>query len=64
MKKLLSVVCCVLYAHSFSKVPIESSTPKNSDAKVLIKAIAVIMNPEGNKKVPIKTTVIFNSESF
>ena len=64
MKQLLSVVCCVLYAHSFSKVPIESSTPKASDAKVLIKAIALIMNPEGNKKSPIKTTTIFNSESF
>ena len=64
MKKLLSVVCCVLYAHSFSKVPIESSSPKTSDAKTLIKAIAVMMNPEGNKKAPIKTTIIFKSESI
>ena len=63
MKKLLSIGCCILYAHSFSKVPIESTTPKASDAKVLIKAIAVIMNPEGNKKTPIKTVNIYFSES-
>jgi hypothetical protein len=63
MKKLLSIGCCILYAHSFSKVSIESSTPKPSDAKVLIKAIAVFMNPEGNKKSPVKTTTIFSSES-
>ncbi|HYJ38108.1 MAG TPA: hypothetical protein VEV87_05805 [Chitinophagaceae bacterium] len=64
MKKLLSIACCVLYAHSFSKVPMESTTSRTSDAKVLIKAIAVMMNPEGNKKTPIKTVNIFSSESF
>jgi hypothetical protein len=62
MKKLLSVVCCVLYAHSFSKAPSESGAPKASDEKVLIKAIAVMMNPEGNKKSPIQTVATFSSE--
>ena len=64
MKKLLSVVCCVLYAHSFSKVPIESSTPRASDEKTLIKALAVMMNPEGSKKVPVRTVTIYSSESI
>ena len=63
MKKLLSIACCVLYAHSFSKAPTDSA-PKTTDAKVLIKAIAVIMNPEGNKKAPIKTVTIYSSESL
>jgi hypothetical protein len=64
MKKLLSIGCCILYAHSFSKVPIESSSSTANDTKVLIKAIAVIMNPEGNKKTPVRTINIFSSESF
>ena len=64
MKKLLSIACCVLYAHSFSKAPTEASGPKTTDAKILIKAIAVMMNPEGNKKMPIKTVTIYSSESL
>jgi hypothetical protein len=64
MKKLLAVVCCVLYAHSFSKAPIDSGASKNADAKVLIKAIVGIMNPEGNKKAPVRTVSVYSSESL
>ena len=61
MKKLLSLGCCILCAHSFSKVPLES---KPSDVKVLIKAIVGIVNPEGGKKTPPKTVDFFKSEPF
>ena len=64
MKKLLSIVCCVLYAHSFSKVSIETNTPKPADTKVLVKALIGMMNPEGNKKAPVRTVTIYSSESF
>ena len=64
MKKLLSIACCVLYAHSFAKTPTDSPPKTPTDAKVLIKAIAVIMNPEGNKKMPIRTVTIYSSESL
>jgi hypothetical protein len=61
MKKLLSLGCCILCAHSFSKVPLETKT---SDVKVLIKAIVGIMNPEGGKKMPVKTAYFSSSEPF
>jgi len=66
MKKLLSVFCSVLCIHSISQSPIEVSTgsPKTSGEKVLMKAIAVIVNPEANKKTPVKTATISSTESL
>ena len=61
MKKLLSLGCCILCAHSFSKVPIEK---KATDEKVIIKAILGIMNPEGGKKMPSRTALFSSSEPF
>jgi len=61
MKKLLSLGCCILCAHSFSKVPVEKKT---TDEKVIVKAILGIMNPEGGKKMPIKTVYFNSSEPF
>ena len=66
MKKLLSVFCSALCIHSISQSPIEitSGSPKTSGEKVLMKAIAVIVNPEANKKTPVKTATVFSIESL
>ena len=60
MKKLLSVFCSVLCLHSISQSPLDisSNSQKASGEKVLMKAIAGIVNPNGNKKAPAKTTNI------
>jgi hypothetical protein len=59
MKKMLSVFCSVLCIHSISQpIDVSSSSQKTSGEKVLMKAIAGIVNPEGNKKAPVKTTNI------
>jgi len=64
MKKLLSGICCVLYLNSFSQTPVDAgaNAQKTSGEKVLVKAIAVIVNPEGNKKAPPKTVKLHASE--
>lgn len=64
MKKLLAIVCCVLYMHSFSQPSTDLGTrsQKASGEKVLIKALAVIVNPDGNKKTPVKTVQITATE--
>ena len=65
MKKLLSVFCCVLYMHSIAKTPSEVrvTSPKTSGEKVLIKALASIVNREGNKKTRFKRVNLCSSES-
>ena len=56
MKKLCSVLCFVLYIHSFSQEPkVGDTAQKTSGEKVLIKALAVFANPEWNKKAAAKT---------
>ncbi|MFL5773595.1 MAG: hypothetical protein ACJ75F_10580 [Flavisolibacter sp.] len=64
MKKLLSIVCCVLYMHSFSQPSPEpvNRGPKTGDEKVLIKALATIVNPEGNKRTPSKNIQLSPNE--
>jgi len=64
MKELVSMICCVLCMRSISQPPIdaEANAQKASGEKVLIKALAVIVNPESNKKVPGKTVNIYSSE--
>jgi len=50
---------------SFSQAPLETgfSSQKASGEKVLLKALAVFINPEGNKKTPVKNINIFSSGS-
>ena len=60
MKKLLSVSCLYLYGHSFSQVEISST--KASGEKVLMRAIAIIVNPESNKKAPQKPAYLSSKE--
>lgn len=64
MKKLLSACCSVLCIHSISQPPtdIGSSFQKAAGEKVLMKAIAVFVNPESDKKAPAKTVPIFSVE--
>ena len=56
MKKLLSVFCSVLCIHSIMQTPAEvgGNSSKTSGEKNLMKALAVIVNPEANKKAPVK----------
>jgi hypothetical protein len=55
MKKLLSVFCSVLCIHSISQSPLDAElTQKASGEKVLMKAISVIVNPNGSRKAPVK----------
>ncbi|HET9824400.1 MAG TPA: hypothetical protein VFP87_03645 [Chitinophagaceae bacterium] len=64
MKKLLSISCCVMYMHcigSASEVTIASS--KALGEKVLVKALAAIVNREGKKKIPFRRTNLCSSES-
>ena len=52
MKKMLAAYCCILFFQSFAQVPQpeEQAVDKSSGKKVLIKAIALIVNAESNKK--------------
>lgn len=49
---------------SFSQSPIDTpnSSPKAAGEKLLIKAIAGIVNPNGNKKSPVKTVTLSAAE--
>ena len=64
MKKLVTIICCVLHMRSFSQSPIDTpnSSPKAAGEKLLIKAIAGIVNPNGNKKSPVKTVTLSAAE--
>ncbi|HEY6503837.1 MAG TPA: hypothetical protein VIZ28_07685 [Chitinophagaceae bacterium] len=65
MKQLLAVFCCFLYMHSISHAPFDVfiNAQKTSGEKVLIKALAVFVNREGNKKAPVKKISLPSSES-
>ena len=63
MKKLVAAGCCIFLLQSFSKVsPSNDVTEKSAGRKVLIKAIAVIVNTEAVKKLPAKRIFIACSE--
>jgi len=64
MKKLLSAFCCVLYLHTMSQTPVDVrlSTPRTSGEKVLVKALTIIVNREGNKKTPYRKINLSSSE--
>jgi hypothetical protein len=62
MKKLVSVVCFILYLQSLSQAaPLDLRT-RAAGKKVLVKALAIIVNREGNKKGPIKKINLSASE--
>jgi len=62
MKKLLAAGCCVIALQSFSQVSPTSGS--SADGKrVLLKAIAGIMNNEANRKLPPRRIHIPNLES-
>ncbi|HEV8286049.1 MAG TPA: hypothetical protein VGQ09_17190 [Chitinophagaceae bacterium] len=64
MKKLLSIFCCVLYMHSIGKTSeLRISSTKLSGEKVLVKALAAIVNREGKKKTPFRRVNLCSSES-
>jgi hypothetical protein len=66
MKKLLAVFCSALCIHSISQSPLDTATnsQKTSGEKVLLKAIAVIVNPQANKKAPAKISNVSSTESI
>lgn len=64
MKKLLAAGCCILALQSFSQVALANEAPdQHNGRKVLIKAIAVIVNAETARKSPPKRIHIPNLES-
>jgi hypothetical protein len=64
MKKLVAVFCSVLYMHSMgqSQVDVRITATKTSGEKVLVKALAAIVNREGKKRTPLKRMYISPSE--
>lgn len=64
MKKLLAAGCCILAFQNFSQVTnCNEAADKSNGRRVLIKAIAVIVNTEANRKLPPKRIYIPNLES-
>lgn len=64
MKKLLSIVCCIMYTHcvaSASEVIMTSASV--SAEKVLVKAVAAIVNRDGKKKISFRRANLCSSES-
>jgi hypothetical protein len=64
MKKLVAASCCIFFLQNFSKVSIgnEQAEEKSAGGKVLIKAIAVIVNTEANKKLPPRRVFVAAAE--
>jgi len=64
MKKLLASGCCILAFQSFSQVAYcNEALDLQNGRKVLVRAIAVIVNAEANRKAPPKRIHIPNLES-
>ena len=65
MKKLLAAGCCVMALQSFSQVVAfgDEATEMQNGRKVLIKAIAVMVNAEAHRKLPPKRIHRPNLES-
>lgn len=56
MKKLLAAGCCIMSLQSFSQVAVygNEAYEMQNGRRVLIKAIAVIVNAQANRKLPPK----------
>ena len=63
MKKILAAGCCVLAFQSFSQVSTNTAADNFNGRRVLIKAIAVIVNAENNRKSPPKRVYVPRVES-
>ena len=64
MKKLVAAGCCIFFLQTLPKVSIGDDVmeEKTAGRKVLIKAIAVIVNTEANKKLPSNRIFIAAAE--
>jgi hypothetical protein len=64
MKKLFAGFSCILFLQNFSQASVNQLTNPEQAAgqKLLIKAIAVIVNSEANKKAPAKIVRVFSSD--
>jgi hypothetical protein len=64
MKKILAAGCCILAFQSFSQIASgNEALDQYNGRKVLIKAIAVMVNSESARKAPPKRIHIPNLES-
>ncbi|HUC82710.1 MAG TPA: hypothetical protein VMR70_17510 [Flavisolibacter sp.] len=63
MKKLLAAGCCILAFQNVSQVAQVDAGAEYNGKRVLIKALAVIINSENNRKAPPKHVHIPNVES-
>lgn len=57
MKKLVAAGCCIFFLQTFCKVSTQCEPAEDERAagkKVLIKALALIVNTEAGKKLPAK----------
>lgn len=64
MKKLVAAGCCIMFLQTFSKVSTgnDLAEEKATGQKVLVKAVAVIMNTGAYKKLPPRHIFIASSE--
>lgn len=63
MKKLVAAGCCILFLQNVSKATGNGLSEQNSSGqKVLIKAIAFMVNTEASKKLPSKRIFIVPAE--
>ena len=62
---MLAAYCCFLLLKTFAQVPQSgaSSEPHSTGKKVLIKAIAGIVNSDSQKKAPAKKAYVPAAES-
>ncbi|HEY0356169.1 MAG TPA: hypothetical protein VGC29_08200 [Flavisolibacter sp.] len=64
MKKLVAIACSVFFLSNFSKVSAGNISDESSRGqRNLVKAIAVIVNTESNKKLPSKPVFVASSDS-
>jgi len=62
MKKLIASGCCVLLLQSFSQVTLSDEALEQANGrKVLVKAIAVIVNTNAHRKVAPKNVALAGS---
>ena len=63
MKKLVAAGCTIFLLNNFTKVSSShTNDDKSNGQRTLIKAIAVIVNTESNKKLPAKRIFIASAE--
>lgn len=63
MKKLLASGCCIIALQNVSQVAQTDAFNEYNGKRVLVKAIAVMVNSEANRKAPPKRIYLPNLES-